>query len=45
MEMTRECFGFTFDLRGMLLSLQIGLRSVGAAVACEILETISGFEP
>ena len=45
MEMTRECISFTFDPRDMLLSLQKGFRLVRDAVACAILERISGLEP
>ena len=45
MEMTRECIGFTFDPRDMLLSLQMGFSFVRAAVACAILERTSGLEP
>ena len=45
MEMTRERISFTFDPRDMLLSLQIGFSFVRAAVACAILERISGLEP
>ena len=44
-EMTRERISFTFDPRGMLLSLQIGFSFVRAAVACATLERISGLEP
>ena len=43
MEMTRERISFTFDSRDMLLSLQMGFSFVRAAVACAILERISGF--
>ena len=45
MEITRERISFTFDPRDMLLSLQIGFSFVRAAVACAILERISGLEP
>ena len=45
MEMTRERISFTFDLRDMLLSLQMGFNFVRAAVACAILERTSGLEP
>ena len=44
MEMTRECISFAFDLKDMLLSLQIGASFARAAMACAILERISGFE-
>ena len=43
MEMTSECIGITFDLNVMLVL--IGFHIVGAAVACAILESPSGFEP
>ena len=43
--MTRERISFTFDPRDMLLSLQMGFSFVRAAVACAILERISGLEP
>ena len=36
---------FTFDARHVLLSLKIGFSFVRAAVACAILERISGLEP
>ena len=42
MEMTRERISFTFDPRDMLLSLQMCFSFVRAAVACAILERISG---
>ena len=45
MEMTRECISFSFCLRDMLLSLPMGFSFVRAAVACAILERISGLEP
>ena len=45
MEMTRERISFTFDPRDMLLSLQMGLSFVRAAVACAVLERTSGLEP
>ena len=45
MEMTRERISFIFDPRDMLLSLQMGVSFVRAAVACAILERISGLEP
>ena len=40
----RECISFTFDPRDTLLSLQPGFRFVSAAVACAVLERISGLE-
>ena len=43
-EMTRERIRFTFDPRDMLLSLQMGFSFVRIAVACAILERISGLE-
>ena len=45
MEMTRERISFTFDLRDMVLLLQIGFSFVKAAVTCAILVRTSGFEP
>ena len=45
MEMTREHISFAFDPRDMLLSLQMGISFVRAAVACSILERTSGLEP
>ena len=42
MEMTRERISFTFDQRDTLLFLQMGFHFVRAAVACVILERISG---
>ena len=45
MEMTRECISFTLDPRDIVLSHQIGFSFVRAALACAILERISGFEP
>ena len=42
--MTRERTSFTYDPRDMLLSLQMCFRFVRAAVACAILERISGLE-
>ena len=42
--MTRERIGFTFDPRDML-TLQMGFSFVRAALACSILERISGLEP
>ena len=44
MEMTRERISFFFDLRDMLLSLQMGFRFIRSAVACAILERTSGLE-
>ena len=45
MEMTRECISFTFDPRDMLVNLQTGFSFVRAAVACAVLERLSGLEP
>ena len=45
MEMIIERTSFTFDLRNMLLSLQMGFSLVRVAVACAVLEIISGLEP
>ena len=38
MEMTKEHISFTFDPRDTLLSLQMSLSFVKAAVACAILK-------
>ena len=44
--MTRERISRIFELRGeILLSMQTGFSLVNAAVACAILESISGLEP
>ena len=40
MEMTRERIRFTFDSRDMLLSFQMGLSFVRAAVAFAVLESL-----
>ena len=45
MEMTMERISFTFDPIDTLLFLQMGFNFVRAAVACAILERISGLEP
>ena len=45
MEITEKRISFTFVPRDMLLSLQTGISFVRVAVACGILERISGFEP
>ena len=45
MEMTRERISFTFDPIDTLLFLPTGFSFVRAAVACAILERISGLEP
>ena len=43
--MTRERISFTLDPRDTLLSLQMGFSFVRAALACAVLEGISGLEP
>ena len=45
MEMTRELIAFSFYLIALLFSLQMSCSSVRAAVACAILERISGLQP
>ena len=45
MEMTRERISFTFDPRDMLLSLKTGFSFIRVAVACAVLERITGLEP
>ena len=45
MEMTRERIRFTFHSRDMLLSFQMGLSFVRAAVALAVLERVSDLEP
>ena len=45
MDVTRERISRIFELREILLSNQIGLNLVNAAVVCAILESISGLEP
>ena len=45
MEMTKEHISFTFDPRDILISLQMSLSFVKAAVAFAVLERISGLEP
>ena len=45
MEMTRERISFTFEPKDMLLSIQMAFSFERAAVACSILERISGLEP
>ena len=43
--MTKECISITFDPRDMLLTLQIGFSFLKkTAVACELLERLSGFK-
>ena len=43
--MTRERISCILELRGILLSFQTGFSLVNAAVACAVLESISGLEP
>ena len=45
MDVTRERISRILELREILLSIQIGFSLVNAAVACAILESISGLEP
>ena len=45
MDVTREHIGNILELREILLSFQTGFNLVNAAVACAILESISGLEP
>ena len=45
MDVTRERISRVLELREILLSIQIGFSRVNAAVACAILESISGLEP
>ena len=45
MDVTRERISLILELREILLSFQSGFIFVNAAVACAILEGISGFEP
>ena len=45
MDVTRERISRILELREMLLSFQTGFNLVNAAVACAILESISGLEP
>ena len=42
MDVTRECISRILELREVLLSIQTGFSLVNAAVACAILESISG---
>ena len=44
-DVTRERIGRFLELREILLSFQTGFSLVNAAVACAILESISGLEP
>ena len=45
MDVTRERISRILELREILLSIQTGFSLVNAAVACAILESISGLEP
>ena len=44
MDVTRERISRILELREILLSIQTGFSRVNAAVACAILESISGLE-
>ena len=44
-DVTRERISRILELREILLSIQTGFSLVNIAVACAILESISGFEP
>ena len=45
MDVTREHLSRILELREILLSFQTDFNLVNAAVACAILESISGLEP
>ena len=45
MDVTRERISRILELREIHLSFQIGFKLVNSAVACAILESISGLEP
>ena len=45
MDVTRERISRILELREIILSIQTGFSLVNAAVACAILENISGLEP
>ena len=45
MDVTRERISRILELREIFLSIQTGFSFVNAAVACAILESISGLEP
>ena len=45
MDVTREHISHILELREILLSIQTGFSLVNAAVACAVLESISGLEP
>ena len=44
MDVTKERISRILELREILLSIQTGFNFVNAAVACNILESISGWE-
>ena len=45
LDVTREHISYILELRGILMSFQTGFSLVNAAVACAVLESISGLEP
>ena len=45
MDVTRKRISRVLELREILLSIQTGFSLVNVAVACAILESISGLEP
>ena len=45
MNVTRECISCILELNEMLPSFQTGFILVNAAIACAIIESISGLEP
>ena len=45
MDVTRERITRILELREIFLSVQTGFSLVNAAVACAVLESISGLEP
>ena len=45
MDVTRDCISRILELRETLLSFQTGFNLVNAAVACALLESVSGLEP
>ena len=45
MDVTRDRISHFLELREILLSFQTGFNLVNAAVACAILDSISGLEP
>ena len=45
MDVTREHISLILELRKTLLSFQTGFNLVNAAVACAVLDSISGLEP